>query len=143
MKITIVGSIAFAKNMVELYHRLEEMGHRPQMLKHMFGIADGSETELISGIKEDHGKLKRQQNFIKRWHELIKSGDALLVCNMEKNGKRNYIGGNVLMEMGFAHVNDKKIFLYNDIPVDSPFVDEIRAMVDVALGGDLKRIGKI
>lgn len=44
------------------------------------------------------------------------------------------------MEMGMAYVNDKKIFLLNGIPKDSPYLDEIEAMDPVCLSGDLKKI---
>ena len=83
MKVTIIGSIAFAKRMVEIYRSLEGMGHTPQMHKHMFGIADGSARELIEEISQNHGDAKRNHNFIRMWHALIKSGDAVLVCNID------------------------------------------------------------
>ena len=44
------------------------------------------------------------------------------------------------MEIGFAHVNDKKIFLLNPVPEDVPYVDEIKAMADVVVEGDLSKI---
>ena len=73
-------------------------------------------------------------------------GDAILVCNFDKKGIKNYIGGNTLMEIGFAHVNDKKVFLLNPIPKNLPYSDEIEAMVDVVINGDLTKLynyGKI
>jgi hypothetical protein len=140
MRITLIGSVAFAKRMVEVYRQLEKMGHEPLMLGHMFGIADGTERELIDDIRRDHANAKRKYDFFRKWHELIKSGDAVLVCNFEKNGIRNYIGGNTLMEMGFAHVNDKKVFLLNPVPEGVPYVDEIRGVTDAVLEGDLGKI---
>lgn len=140
MRITIIGSVAFVKSMVELYHQLERLGHEPQMLEHMFGLADGSNKQLMSEISEDHAATKRRHNYFRRWHDLIKSGDAVLVCNLEKNGVKNYIGGNVLMEMGFAHINDKKVFLLNPPPQEVPYIDEINAVMDAVLDGDLTRI---
>ena len=140
MRITICGSVKFADRLVEIYHKLEELGHEPVMHDEMFGIADGTAKELIEAVSKDHGEAKRKYNFIKIWHDLIKSSDAILVCNFDKNGIRNYIGGNTLMEMGFAHVNDKKVFLLNPIPERVPYVDEIRAMTDVVLNGDLSKI---
>jgi hypothetical protein len=140
MKITISGSVKFAGRLVEIYRELEKMGHEPLMHQEMFGIADGTAKEIIDGIKIDHAEVKRKNNFIKWWHDCIKSGDALLVCNFDKNSIKNYIGGNTLMEIGFAHVNNKKIFLLNPIPTEVPYVDEIKAMADVVLNGDLKKI---
>lgn len=46
------------------------------------------------------------------------------------------------MEIGFAHVNDKKIFLLNEIPENISYVDEIKAMADTILNGDLHKLSK-
>lgn len=140
MKITLCGSVKFAKNLVEIYYQLEKLGHEPMMHEKMFGIADGTATAIIDGIEKDHAKLKRQEGFIKWWHDCIKRGDAILVCNFDKNGVKNYVGGNTLMEIGFAHVNDKKIFLLNPVPEELSYATEIKAMVDVVLEGNLNKI---
>ncbi len=68
--------------------------------------------------------------------------DGVIVLNYEKNGVANYIGGNTLMEIGFAYVADKEIFLMNPIPTDVPYTDEIKAMVkeDHILHGDVSVI---
>lgn len=140
MKITICGSVKFADKLVEIYHELEKLGHQPMMHKDMFGIADGTAQELIDGIEMDHSEIKKKHNFIKFWYNLIVGGDAVLICNFDKNGIKNYIGGNTLMEIGFAHVNDKKVFLLNPIPEDVSYADEIKAMADVVINGDLNKI---
>jgi hypothetical protein len=62
--------------------------------------------------------------------------------NLEKNGRKDYIGGNCLMEMGMAYVNSKKIFLLRNIPADSAYLDEIKAMDPICLHGDLNNIMK-
>jgi len=140
MKITLCGSVKFAKEIITIYRQLEEFGHEPMVHEEMFGIADGTAIELIEGISQDHAETKRKHNFIKWWHDCIKNGDAILVCNFDKHEVKNYIGGNTLMEIGFAHVNDKKVFLLNPIPEEVSYVDEIKAMVDVVLNGDLSKI---
>lgn len=140
MKITICGSVKFADRLVDIYRQLEKLGHEPVMHEDMFGIADGTAQELIDGIDIDHSEIKKKHNFIKLWYELIVGSDAILVCNFDKNGIENYIGGNTLMEIGFAHVNDKKIFLLNPVPVGVAYVDEIKAMADLVIEGDLQKI---
>lgn len=140
MKITLCGGIKFAKEIVEIYHQLKKLGHEPMMHELMFSIADGTAKELIQKIKENHSEVKRKYNFIKWWHDCIKNSDAILVCNFEKNGIKNYIGGNTLIEIAFACVNNKKVFLLNPVPEDVSYVDEIKAMVDVVLNGDLTKI---
>jgi hypothetical protein len=140
MKITLCGSVKFADKLVEIYRELESIGHQPMMHEEMFGIADGTAKELIDGISMDHAEVKRKNNFIRWWHDCIKSGDAVLICNFDKNGIKNYIGGNTLMEIGFAHVNNKKVFLLNPIPEDVSYADEIKAMVDEIIDGNLEKI---
>lgn len=140
MKITICGSIKFADKLVDIYHQLEQLGHEPVMHKDMFGIADGSATEIIEGVKKSHAEVKRKYGFIKLWYNLILNSDAILACNFDKNGIKNYVGGNTLMEIGFAYVNDKKIFLLNPIPTEVPYNDEIETMVDMVINGDLNLI---
>lgn len=140
MKITICGSVTFAKKLVEIYHQLEKLGHEPVMHEEMFGIADGTAKEIIDGINLDHAEIKRKYGFIKIWHGLIKSSDAILVCNYDKNGMENYIGGNTLMEIGFAHVLNQKIFLYNSIPDIPYYKSEIEAMKPEIINGDLSKI---
>ena len=141
MKITLIGSVKFAKEIVEIYNQLEKLGHQPQIHKEMFGIADGTAKELIDAKNNhEHHKIKIKYGFIKAWNNLIINGDAILVCNFDKNGIKNYIGGNTLMEIGFAHVNNKKVFLLNPVPEAVHYKEEIKAMADVVINGDLTKI---
>ena len=71
--------------------------------------------------------------------ELITNSDAILVLNYDKKGVKNYIGGNSLMEMGFAHVHNKKVFLLNSAP-ELSYTDEINAMTDMVVNGNLRNI---
>jgi hypothetical protein len=59
---------------------------------------------------------------------------------LDKNGIKNYIGGNTFLEMGFAHVLNQKIFLLNPIPEIPFYKTEIEAMRPVVLNGDLAKI---
>jgi len=142
MKITLCGSIKFAGKLVEVYRELEKLDHQPMMHEDMFGVADGTAREL-EDIKNnvEHAEIKRKYGYIKWWYDSIKNSDGILVLNYDKNGIKNYIGGNTLIEIGFAHVNNKKVFLLNPIPKEAPYIDEIKAMVDVVLNRDLSKIG--
>lgn len=142
MKITLCGSIKFADKLVEVYRELEKLGHQPAMHEDMFGVADGTAREL-EDIRNnvEHAEIKRKYGYIKWWYDSIKNSDGILVLNYDKNGIKNYIGGNTLIEIGFAHVNNKKVFLLNPIPKEAPYIDEIKAMVDVVLNKDLSKIG--
>jgi nucleoside 2-deoxyribosyltransferase len=138
MKITICGSIKNADKLVEIYEKLEKLGHQPMMHENMFAIGRGELDEVKDGI--EHAEVKRKNNYIKWWHDLIVSGDAILACNFDRKEIKNYVGGNTLMEIGFAHVSGKKVFLLNPIPEDVSYADEIKAMVDVVVDGDFSKI---
>ena len=56
-----------------------------------------------------------------------------------KDGKKNYIGGNTLMEMGLAFFLKKKIFLLNQIP-ELSYKEEILGVKPILINGDLNKI---
>lgn len=140
MKITICGSIKFAKKLVDVHKELQKLGHEPRMHEEMFKVADGTALELKNLKNGEHTNVKRKYGFIKWWHDCIKQSDAVLICNYDKKGIKNYIGGNTLMEIGFAHVNNKKVFLLNEPPTEVPYTDEINAMVDQVINNDFNKI---
>ena len=141
MKITICGSVKFAPQLVDIYRKLEKLGHQPMMHEQMFGLADGTAAQLVDMAHgTENCDIKRKYNYIKFWHGLIQSGDAILVCNFDKNGIKNYIGGNTLMEIGFAHVLNKRIFLFNPIPSIDYYQSEIEAVKPTIIHGNLSLI---
>jgi len=87
-------------------------------------------------------KLNQKYNMdaIREFWNAMQDADAVLVLNLEKNGMPNYIGGNTFLEMGFAHVLNQKIFLYNPIPENPFYQTEIIAMNPIIINGDLALI---
>lgn len=141
MKITLLGSSAFRKEKVEIFDNLKKLGHEPVIHQHYIESVKGNRTDIMERIaKGEHTQLKIENDYIKWYYNAIVSSDAVLVVNLEKNGQKNYIGGNALMEIGFAYVNNKKIFLLNPIPEYVSYVDEINAMQPVIINGDLNKI---
>ncbi|OGI17569.1 MAG: hypothetical protein A3J63_04225 [Candidatus Moranbacteria bacterium RIFCSPHIGHO2_02_FULL_40_12b] len=139
MKITIVGSSVFAKQMVEYRDKLITLGHKNNLHEHYVAQGMGEMKDMIEWMKKEHANVKIENDYIKYHYNEIVEGDAILVLNYDKNGIKNYIGGNTLMELGFAHVHDKKIFLLNPIP-EMPYSEEIKAVQPVILNGDLSKI---
>ena len=82
---------------------------------------------------------KRKKEAILEHFKKIGDGDAILVTNYDKNGVRNYIGGNTLMEMGLALHLNKIIYLLNPIPEIS-YKEEILGMQPKILNGNLELI---
>ena len=87
-------------------------------------------------------KLHQKYNLdaIREFWKLMQGGDAILVMNFDKHGVENYIGGNTLMEIGFAHVLNQKIYLLNPIPDIPYYKSEIEAVKPSVINGDLSLI---
>lgn len=143
MKITLLGSSAFRKEKVRLYDELSALGYEVIIHPHYIESAKEGKTEIMDRIdKGEHAQLKIENDYIMWYYNAIVSSDAVLVVNLEKNGQKNYIGGNVFLEIGFAYVNKKKIFMYNDYPAkeDCKYLDEIEAMQPIVINQDLSKL---
>ena len=138
MKIGIIGSMQFTDKMLEFKEKLNQLGHDAFLTglhKAMVGKTD-AEIENIKIYQ------KQNQDAIREFWRMMQGADAVLVLNLDKNGIKNYVGGNTLMEIGFAHVLNQKVFMLNPIP-DMPYCrSEIEAVKPVILNGDLRKIGR-
>lgn len=144
MKIVICGSSTFREKMIEYRDQLRNLGHEPIVHPHYEAYVAGTDeavNEIVRRVNSgEHAAVKKEQGYIKWYYQAILSSSAILVLNFDKNGIENYIGGNTLMEIGFAHVNDKKVFLLNPVPTGVSYADEIEVMVDDILNNDLSKI---
>jgi hypothetical protein len=147
MKIVIVGSVELADKLIEMSEELTKRGIETDIPHTVNRIKNGELTlEDFKKMKKERGgdfsfRQESKVDYLKRYHSLIAASDGILVANFEKNGIKNYIGGNALMELGFAYTLDKPIYLYNDVP-DMAYTDEIRSVNPIILNGDLSLIGK-
>lgn len=139
MKIAICGSLAFTYQFAELKEQLEAMGHEVEIpftsRKILGGEFTLEEVEASKGGSES-ATYKASNDVIRRYYEVVKSADAILVANYQKNSINGYIGANTFLEMGFAHVLHIPIYVLNPMP-ESSFSDEMRAMQPIVLNGDL------
>ena len=136
MTITLCASLSFYTTSLKVKKQLEEKGHTVYW---PWGMEKMSQNKITN--KELPGfKLKNQSKAILVHYKKIKKSDAILVINEEKNGIKNYIGGNTLMEMGFAYVLKKKIYLLHPIPEGVSWKEEIVAMNPVVVGGNFNSI---
>ena len=89
MKITICGSMAFAKQIIDTKKTLENSGH-------VCFVPDGAndyannQVEKIGG--SEGAKRKIANDLIRKHYNLIEHSDAILVLNYDKRGIKNYIG---------------------------------------------------
>ena len=143
MKITIIGSSRFKEKKVALKKELINLGHEPIIHPHYEEFVENEEHEIWQMVKNgEHTKAKIQNDYIKWYHNAIMDSEAVLVINIKKSDKTNYIGGNTFLEMGFAYVHDKKIFVYNELPGEAvcPYLDEIEAFQPEIIDQDLTKI---
>lgn len=138
MKIIICGSLKAEKEILEAKTQLEKMGFAveiPMGIK--IKIYDKRVIDEVPISEKADNKIK--YDVIKQYYELIKSSNGILVVNPELNGVKGYIGGNTLMEMGFAHVLNKSLYCLYPLPKMS-YSPEILAMQPIILNGDLNKI---
>jgi len=136
MKIVICGSMTASKEMIEAETKLKELGHEvivPDFTR------DYAAMDTIEKIHKESARNKVEYDLIKGYFEKIKNNDAVLVANVERKGVKGYIGGNSFLEMGFAFVLNKPIYLLHEIP-DINYKDEIEAMTPIILNGDFLKI---
>ncbi len=85
----------------------------------------------------NHSAFKAQM--FREQEEKIRSNDAILVLNYDKNGQQNYIGGAVFLEIFKAWELRKKIYMYNPLP-NNIFTDELNGMNPTVVYGELSKI---
>lgn len=131
----------FAKEMHDAYKFLREKGHDVFLPEFVIEFVEGKlDWEMGSLNSEEGAEKKKEHNLIYKHYQKIKESDAILIINSEKNNIKNYIGANTLIEMGFAHVLNKKIYLLNGLPEFEYLLAEVKAMGPIILDGKLEKI---
>lgn len=95
MKILIICSKAFYKDIQPIKSKLEEMGHTVE-LPNSYYEPDAEKKSWTLGDKE-HAEFKARM--FRMSEERIAQMDAVLTLNFDKNGKKNYIGGATFIEI--------------------------------------------
>jgi len=146
MKITLCGSIAFFKEMLEIKRKLEDLGHEIRM---PISETENDKGEIIP--IQEYYKIRKTSNDNETWvwdkkeqamrihFDKVVWSDAVLVLNYDKNNIKDYIGANTFLEMGLAMHLKKKIYLLNSIPNIS-YKEELLGMKPVILRGNLNKI---
>jgi len=140
MIITLCGSTIFFDQIKKIKQRLTRMGHKV----YYTSWANLSFEEVMTRRANKNKYLNDYKPKLVREHfDKILKSDAILVVNQEKNGIKNYIGGNTFAEIMFAFYYKKKIFFLNPIPIDEMFnyiLDELETVNPTILNGNLDLI---
>lgn len=137
MKITICASMSFAGEILAIQHALERHGHTVLVPD---GAQDYLQGQAGKTDRDEGARRKIARDLIRQHHAYIESSDAILVLNYDKKGIKNYVGGNAFLEMGFAFVMGKHVFMLHDSPNIDMIKEEIIAMQPIILNGDISRI---
>lgn len=135
-KIIICGSISVADEIVKIKDILEAESFEveiPEGVKHLNEW--GGENANIS----EKAEKKIKHDLIRGYYEKMKDYDIVLVVNPERKDTPGYIGGNTLIEMAFAHILNKPLYVLNPLP-EMSYTPEILAMQPIVLDGDLDKL---
>ena len=138
MRILILGSISFSTEMQETSKKLESLGHYIKLPEF---IDDYLKLDSREDMHKAAIKNKKTHDLFRKYYELINENDAILIVNEKKRGIENYVGANSLIEMAYAHILNKKIYLLNGIP-QMDYTDEIETLNPTILKRDLTKIPK-
>lgn len=140
--LSICCSAAFYRQAVAIQAQLTEAGYIviiPTTAEKMKESGDFEVSHYKTWFADS--KDYHKKTALMRGHfEEVGKADAILVLNYEKHGVKNYIGGNVLMEMALAFYLKKPIFLLNEIPEDSPFLEELKGLGPIVLHGKVENL---
>lgn len=125
--VVICGSMRFVGQMKDWKKRLQSQGYEVDVptLFDFHKVRDGD------GDLEKFEEIKRKES--KKHFEKVKKADMLLILNYDKDGKKNYIGGNTFAEIAYAvalnycHKKNIEMYTVNPLPKQSPYYEELSA----------------
>ena len=133
MKVCICCSLSFTNEVLEIAKKLEALGHEVLLPNSVINRA-------IEKPDFDPVKAKVATNAVKNHLDKVKACDAVLVCNYDKKGVKNYIGANTFIEIAGAHYFDKPIYALNALPEQEYISDELLSFDIKVINGDLAKI---
>lgn len=135
IKITICGSMHFAKEMLEIQKALEAAGHIVCIPK------TAKKCTSNPHLNVDFNFVLENDCMMDHFRK-IEASEAILVVNNRRKGHDGYIGGSTLMEIAVAKYLGKIIFILNDLPPEDKisYIFEVKVTQPVILNGDLSKI---
>lgn len=149
MKIVLAGSMVFLDRIQDIKRQLESAGHSvhaPEFTAEE--LASGSNTFMdyvdanggVEKVLPDNDIWKIKEEAIMSFKPKMDEADAILVCNFDKGEKKNRIGDNTFIEMGYMFFTGKKLYVLNSPPYGDDKIEEVLGMRPVFLYGDISKI---
>ncbi|MHB1865285.1 MAG: hypothetical protein ACYCPS_03970 [Candidatus Saccharimonadales bacterium] len=140
--ITICSSANFYRQAVKMQRELQTKGYKviiPATAERMKQTRNYEVSQYKTWLNNPDDYYKKA-SFMRGHFKEVKRGDAVLVLNYEKHGQPNYIGANVLMEMALAFFLHKPIFILNELPDQTAYLEEIIGLNPVVLHGQINNL---
>ncbi|MFH1769217.1 MAG: hypothetical protein ABH833_00945 [Parcubacteria group bacterium] len=140
--ITICSSASFYKEAMEYKKKLEAMGFKvlvpvTALRMHRAGNYDVSKHKhWYKDPKMYYQKTAKMKEHLRQ----VEKGDITFVINLTKKGISGYIGGNVLLEIFYAWMKKKPIYILNKVSDKCGLKEEVLGMNPIFIDGDLKLI---
>lgn len=133
----IVGSTVFAKEMLEVKTKLQNLGHEVETPSNL-------EEHVADPTLRDNHPLDKElilgKNVMHVGFDRVSWSEAVLVLNYDRNSTKGYLGASTLMEVGVAGYLRKKIFILNAIDANQRYTHEIDVLGGQIIDGDLGKI---
>ena len=142
MKLAVCSSAAFYENLFPIKDELEGRGHTvllPEVAHTMQKEGNYNDRHYKTWYDNPDDFTKKAE-LMQKHLDCIDTSDAIVVINHEKNGVSGYIGGNVLLEIFYAWLNKKPIFILNPVEKTLPLYEEVLGMSPIFLDDDLSKI---
>lgn len=142
----------FLDRMNNIKIKLESFGHSvvaPTLTEKE--IETGADTFMdyvnaeggVEKVLPDNDIWKIKERGMMDYKKIMDNTDVLLVCNFDKGEKKNRIGDNTFMEMGYAFFIGKKICVLQGPPYGDDKIEEVLGMRPAFLYGDLEKLNRI
>ena len=141
MKVLIICSTTFYDKINQIKLQLEEHNHivkTPNCYDHPVTNQDYNEMN-----SQEYLDFFRQMYYESK--KAIKQVDAVVVLNFDKEKQgikySNYIGASTFLEMYEAYMQNKQIYLFNDLPdKNNILLDEIRGFNPILIQQNIMNI---
>lgn len=126
-RVVICGSMRFVEEMKAWRSQLESQDYEVYVPT----LFDFHKVRDEEGDLEKFEAIKRRET--KNHFEKVGLADILLVLNYDKDGRKNYIGGNTFAEIAYAvalnlcHGKSIELYTVNPLPEDVPYYEELHA----------------
>src|SRR3989338_654847 len=142
--ITICSSASFYREVIEIKNELRKQGFTVFVPVTALKMQkSGDYTVAKHKVWYDNPKMYHQKTAKMKGHlRQIDKGDAILVVNLKKKGISGYVGGNVLLEMFYAWMLGKPIYILNSVSDKCDLKEEVLGMKPLFLDGKLDKLLK-